>query len=448
MDFAPSELWSDAARRDRQGFYARVRDAGEPVPQIEPGSGRRFWVVAGHRDVVEGLQHPYIGHEVEKHIPRGHPRRDTVRRYVPDPVSARQLIYLDPPDHTRLRRLATTGFGPRTVERLEPWICDVVDQLLARIPRHGVVDAVAQLATPVPVAIIAELVGVPLPDRARFRAWSTAIVCGGPAASAATAEFARYIDELAARRKACPTDDLVSQLVALEDDLEDDAGRLDRQELVALVLLLLIAGQETTVELISRGILALLTHPGQWHALRDDRGLAAAAVEEILRFDGSVEIAPPRFAFTDIQIAGGTIPAFETVALSIFGANHDPAVFAEPGRFNIHRGDVRHHVAFGRGPHFCLGAPLARLEGRIMFERLPVAFPDLSLAVEPEAVRQAQPRLTELPLRTLRFVTENGARPEPRVAAPASRCGVRFGLGGWCRCRGRRWRRTGCCRRC
>jgi cytochrome P450 PksS len=196
------------------------------------------------------------------------------------------------------------------------------------------------------------------------------------------------------------------------------------------VLLLLIAGQETTVELISRGILALLTHPGQWHALRADRGLAAAAVEEILRFDGSAEIAPPRFAFTDIQIAGGTIPAFETVALSIFGANHDPAVFADPGTFNIHRDDVRRHIAFGHGPHFCLGAPLARLEGRVMFERLPVAFPDLSLAVEPEAVPQAQPRLAALPLRTLRYVTENGAAGGVDVRSHLTRldCFITFGL--------------------
>jgi cytochrome P450 len=167
-----------------------------------------------------------------------------------------------------------------------------------------------------------------------------------------------------------------------------------------MVLLLLVAGQETTVDLIANGTLALLAHPDQWRDLRDDPQLVSAAVEEILRYEGSVEIAPPRFAFSDIEIAGGTVPAFDPVALSIYGANHDPEIFASPERFDMHRHDVSHHVAFGHGPHFCLGAPLGRLEARIMFERLPAAFPDLAIAIDPSSLQRIDPRVNELPLRT------------------------------------------------
>lgn len=396
MNFAPSELWSDQTRRNRQGFYDRIRTAGEPVLQIEPGSGRRFWVIAGHSDVLEALHHPFIGHQIEKHLTPDSPRHDAMRWVPTDPVSARQLIALDPPDHTRLRRLVSAGFTQRVVDRLEPWISDLVDQVLAGIPRHDTIDGVKQLADPVPVAVIAALIGVPPADRPRFRAWSTAIVSGAGAGTAATAEFARYIDRLAARRKTCPEDDLVSELVALEGD----DGGLDRDELIATVLLLLVAGQETTVDLIANGTLALLTHPDQWRALCDDRTLAPAAVEEMLRYEGSVEIAPPRFAFSDIELAGGTIPAFDSVAPSIYGANHDPDIFADPERFDIHRLDVSHHLAFGHGPHFCLGAPLGRLEARIMFERLSATFPDVALAIDPDRLRRIDSRMNELPLRT------------------------------------------------
>src|SRR5207247_1034028 len=156
--------------------------------------------------------------------------------------------------------------------------------------------------------------------------------------------------------------------------------------------------QETTVHLIASGLLALLTHPDQWQALREDPSLAPAAVEESLRFDGPVEIAPPRFTFEEIELAGGTIPAFETVALSILGANRDPEVFSDPAVFDLHRTNARQHIAFGHGIHFCVGAPLARLEGRIMFERIADQLPDLCLAVDPSELRQSQPRLTKLPL--------------------------------------------------
>jgi cytochrome P450 len=283
------------------------------------------------------------------------------------------------------------------VAALEPRIAAIVDGLLAQARRRDVIDGVADLGEPMPVAVIADLIGVPEQDRRRFRAWSAAIMSGHPQErDAATLDFAAYIDELAARRRAEPEDDLVSRLVALE--AEGDA--LDRDELVAMVQLLLVAGQETAVYLIVNGIRALLTHPEQWRALRDDPSLAAAAVEEILRFDGPVELVPPRYALKPVRLGGGTIPAFEKVGLSVLGANRDPEVFREPDVFDIRRTDAGRHIAFGHGIHFCLGAALGRLEGRIMFERLAEQLPRLRLARDPGEGGWIEPHSGELPLRT------------------------------------------------
>jgi cytochrome P450 len=350
-------------------------------------------VVAGYADVLDGLQHPAIGHEVHRHDPDGRlPRRLQGRA---DRIAARQLIDLDPPDHTRLRGLVSSAFTARTVARLEPWITQVADQLVARARALGTFDGVADLADPLPVNVIAQLVGIPEQDRPQFREWSAAIVSAADPDSHATLAFADYIDKLADRRRTQPADDLLSALVALES-----AGdSLDRDELVAMVQLLLVAGQETTVDLIANGVRLLLTHPSQWRALLDDPSLAAALVEETLRYRGPVEIVPPRYTFRDVELAGGTIPAFERVGLSLWGANRDPRVFADPDTFDICRTDVHRHIAFGRGTHFCLGAALGRLEGRIMFERIAEHLPDLRLAVDPDQLDGFRLHHNALPLR-------------------------------------------------
>ncbi len=348
-------------RENRHAFYARVREAGAPVLQLDPATGERLWILARHRDVLEGLRHPDIGHQLHRDPPVGEIGR----------LEARQLINLDPPEHTRLRGLVSRGFTPRSVAGLEPRIVEIVDGLLAGARRRGVIDGLADLGEPMPVAVIASLIGVPPEDRQRFRAWSAAIM-SGERREAATLEFAAYVDELAARRRSVPEDDLVSRLVALD--------ALERDDLVAMIQLLLIAGQETAIYVIVNGIRALLTHPEQWSALCADPGLAGAAVEEILRFDGPVEIAPPRFTFKPVRFGEGTIPAFEKVGLSVLGANRDPDVFADPDVFDIRRSDAGRHLAFGHGIHFCIGAALGRLEARIMFQRLAEQLPGLRLA--------------------------------------------------------------------
>ena len=394
--FNDSELWEPEARRDRHAFYSRVREAGVPVPQIDPISGDRFWILARHADVTHGLRHPDIGHEIRRHLPEEHRNRKRPSLSEIERIGSRQLIDLDPPDHTGLRKLVNAAFTPRMVTRLEPRIIEIADRLLTRAKQRGVIDGVTDLGEPVPVAVIANLVGVPEKDRRQFRAWSAAIMSGSPTKrDAATLQFAAFIDDLASQRRTHPEEDLLSELVALETHGEG----LGRDELVAMIQLLLIAGQETTVYLIVNGLRALLSHPDQWRKLREEPSLAAAAVEEILRFDGPVEIVPPRFTFKELSMAGGRIPAFERVGLSVLGANRDPEVFSGPDVFDIHRTDVKNHIAFGHGIHFCLGAPLARLEGRVMFQRIVEQLPNLRLAADSTDLGWIQPHSGELPLR-------------------------------------------------
>lgn len=328
--------------------------------QIDPASGERLWLVARHADVREGLAHPDLVHQLP-----GAPEPTTLL----ERIDARQLINLDPPQHTQLRALVSRAFTPRAVAPLEPRIRAIVDELIDAV--DGDFDGVAVLGEPMPVAVIAELIGVPEADRARFRAWSAAIM-SGEGREPATLAFAAYVDALADERAARPAGDLLSALVAIED--------LTREDLIAMVQLLLIAGQETAVYTIVNGLRALLTHPEQWAALRANPRLAAAAVEEILRFDGPVEIAPPRFAVRDVPLGGGVVPAGERVGLALLAANRDPDAFTRPDAFDLRRDDLGRQLGFGHGIHYCLGAGLGRLEARVMFQRLAERLSGLRLA--------------------------------------------------------------------
>ncbi|MFC3688006.1 cytochrome P450 [Aquipuribacter hungaricus] len=344
------------------------------MPQVDP-SGRRWWVVAGHHDVRSALRDPALGHEVHRHHPAGgspRPAGEAAR------VASRQLIELDAPDHTRLRALVAPAFTARAVARLEDRVRVLARRLVERAAELDEVDVVRELADPVPVGVIAEMVGVPEADRGQFRAWSAAVVSGDPGGTGAVEQFAAYVDDLAARRRRDPADDLLSHLVA-----QLDAGRLDRDELVAMVQLLLVAGQETTVHTVATALRLLLEHPDQWRSLVADPGLAAAAVEETLRYQGPVEITPPRWTFAEVVLAGGPVPAFELVALSLWGANRDPAVFGRPDLFDVSRPDVGRHVAFGHGVHACLGASLGRLEARVVLQEVARLLPGLELVGQP-----------------------------------------------------------------
>jgi cytochrome P450 len=295
------------------------------------------------------------------------------------------MLNSDPPDHERLRKLVNKAFTARRVEQLRPRIEAITAGLLDDMSTQREVDLLASFAFPLPITVICELLGVPVADRDEFRAWSATIVADSVAPEVfqahATAMTGYFRALLAARRRE-PADDLLSALIAARDD----ADRLSEDELLSMAFLLLVAGHETTVNLIASGTLALLLNPGELARLRADRSLLGAAVEELLRYAAPVNNATVRFTGEPVEIGGVLIGPGEVVLVSLSGANRDPGRYADPERLDVGR-DSGGHVAFGHGIHYCLGAPLARLEAEIAFGRLLERFPGMTLAVPPEALR-------------------------------------------------------------
>ena len=319
------------------------------------------------------------------------------RASLPEPppllrLLTRHMLNLDGDDHDRLRGLVNKAFTARMVEQMHSRIETLAHDLLDAIHPRGAADLIETFALPLPIVVIAELLGIPAQDRRRFRAWSNALVAPN-ADSARTskkatkarqlmADLVGYLKEVFAARRAAPRDDLISSLLAAEE-----AGDvLHEDELFAMILLLIVVGHETTVNLIGNGVLALLQHRDQLARLRQDRDLLPTAVEEILRYDCPVERAPMRFAAADIVVGDALIRRGDAVSLVLGSANRDERRFAQADRFRIDR-DPNRHLAFGLGSHYCLGAPLARLEGRIALNALLDRLPNLALAVAPDALR-------------------------------------------------------------
>jgi cytochrome P450 len=343
-------------------------------------------VVGGHADCSRILRDPQVSSE-----------RSRSRLAPPglDP-RAQSFLSLDPPDHTRLRRLVSKAFTARVVSALAPRIRSLADELItaagtggaAAPDGSGELELVSQLAYPLPVRIISEMLGVPVEDHARFAGWSARLasslqpplLTADPqtrvAAQEARLEFADYFRELIAARRGRPADDLLSELIRAEDEGE----RLTEDELIATCVLLLVAGHETTVGLISNAILALLRHPEQFAALRADPDLAAGVVEETLRYDAPVQMTG-RVTRSEMQIGDVTAAEGTVLLLLLAATGRDPAAFADPDRFDIRRA-AGSHLAFAAGPHFCLGAPLARLEATITLQAFAarVAEPELDEA--------------------------------------------------------------------
>jgi cytochrome P450 len=315
------------------------------------------------------------------------------------------MLDRDPPDHTRLRNLVSKAFTPRVIEGLRPRVREVVDGLLDRAEDRRAMDLIEEFAYPIPVVVICEMLGVPVADHERFKGWSLDLARGLDASLFGDPEIARRSSEsqhalrdffrgLIAERRASPRDDLLSLMIAAEE-----AGdKLSESELLATCILLLVAGHETTVNLLGNGTLALLRHPAELRALRENPGLIGTAVEELLRYDGPVQ-RTARIPDTEVTVGGVTIPAGDMVMPFIGAADRDPAQFPDPDRLDLARADNR-HIAFGWGIHFCLGAPLARLEGQIAISALVQRFPKLALATDrPEFRRSLTLRgLTALPV--------------------------------------------------
>jgi unspecific monooxygenase len=303
-------------------------------------------------------------------------------------LEMRPFLFLDPPDHTRLRGLVSKAFTPKTVERLRPRVELLVTELLDAVAAaSGPVDLVSALAYPLPITIISEMLGVPAEDSDQFTAWSRALarsldpefVLPPEAVSArntALEEFHAYFRRLIAARRHDPRDDVLSALV----HAEEEGNRLTENELLATCTLLLVAGHETTVNLIANGALALMRNPAELQRLRGEPTLIKSAIEEMLRFDPPVQLTG-RLVLDDIAISDRTLSAGLFVVLLIGAANRDPAMFTNPNDFMVNRPDVR-HLSFGLGHHFCLGAPLARLEAQAALGQLVQRFPDLALATD------------------------------------------------------------------
>jgi hypothetical protein len=359
----------------------------------------RSWVLTRYADVEAVLRDP--GFSVDRmQLPLFRLLRRARRESEFVRAIERDLLMLDPPEHTRLRGLVSRAFTPRAVERLRPRIEEIVSGLLERAAGRGELELVRDLAYPLPVTVIAELLGVPAADHERFKRWSDELTAlldplqargGLRPARAAFEELSAYFRAVFAERRRAPRDDLVSALVGVDDG----GDRLSEIELLSLCMLLLGAGHETTTSLIGNAVVALLRHPAERKRFQDDPGLAEGAVEELLRFDSPVQVTD-RVAREPREIGGCRIRPGQLVGLVLGAANRDPEVFPEPDRLDLGRRENR-HLAFGQGAHFCLGAQLARLEARVALARLFERFPDLR--GDPERVEWRRSIVLRGPLR-------------------------------------------------
>jgi pimeloyl-[acyl-carrier protein] synthase len=345
-----------------------------------------MWFLSTYDDCVAALRDSRLGRETERAFSPEQiaalPVASDVQRPLVD-MQRKWMLLVDPPVHTRLRTLVHKAFTPRTVERLRARVEDMVAELLDAAHEKGAFCLINDVALPLPVAVIAELIGIPSEDREVFHQWSrdlafTLELTDDPAVydmgGLATVAFTDYLHGLIAERRKNPQDDLLSMLVAVEE-----AGdRLTEAEMISNVILLLLAGHETTVNLIGNGMQALLRHPDQFARLKADPTLTRNAVEEMLRYDSPVQLTV-RLVMEDMQIGGADIKRGQQVATMLGAANRDPAQFPDPNTFDVTRANADKHVGFGNGIHFCIGAPLARLEATIAIRQLLERFPALTL---------------------------------------------------------------------
>jgi cytochrome P450 len=380
------DLYSDRFRAEAYATFARMREEDPVLCQTGIDGETMLWFVTRHDDAVAVLldderfvRDPTLALSAEElaafqsGMPEGMRFVDT------------HMLNRDGEDHRRLRRLVTKAFTPRMVEQLRPRIQEIADELVDAVGSRGQMDLVDEFAFPLPITVIAELLGIPVADRDRFRRWTNAMVT--PVLTpedmaqfgASIDEFVAYLRELFERRRSTPGDDLISALL----QVEEGGDTLSEEELFSMVVLLIIAGHETTVSLIGNAMLALLQHPDQREALERDPTRTSHAIEELLRYDGPVERTLNRWAARDVELGGQTIRRGEGVIVILGSADRDASRFPDPDVLDFAREDVK-HLAFGRGSHYCLGAPLARLEAEIALTTLLHRLPGLRLVTSAE----------------------------------------------------------------
>ena len=376
--------WDPAFLAHPYPAYAELRERGR-VHYYEPTDQ---WLVAHHADVSALLRDRRLGRTYRHRF-----THEEFGRTAPPPehepfhtLNDHGMLDLEPPDHTRIRRLVSKAFTPRTVEQLVPYVRELAGELVSRLVEAGGGDLRRDVAAPLPGAVIAEMLGIPEGDRAQLRPWS-ADICGmyelNPSpetarkAVRASVEFSAYLRELIARRRKEPGEDLISGLIAAHDE----GDRLTEQEMISTCVLLLNAGHEATVNATVNGWWALFRHPDQLAALRADHSLVPSAVEELMRYDTPLQLFE-RWVLDDIEIDGTTVPRGAEIAMLFGSANHDPVVFAAPEKLDLTRRE-NPHISFSAGIHYCIGAPLARLELAASMTALLQKAPTLRLAAEP-----------------------------------------------------------------
>jgi cytochrome P450 len=381
---APPDFNSQRFKANPFPYYARLREEA-PVFRIKGLANEPAWLVTRYDDVHSVLKHANLSKDrIANTADQNNTRLALLLKFF-GPLS-QGMLNKDPPDHTRLRSLVHKAFTPKYVERLRSRVQALSDELLDKARRKGSMDLVDEYALMVPITIIAEMLGVPKGDYRKFQRWSNRLISNTKPMDLVLAiptvlMFTRYLRNLIAQRRAAPGEDLLSALI----QAEEAGDTLSPEELLSMVLLLLIAGHETTVNLIAGGTLALLQHPEQLARLREDPALIGPAVEELLRYASPVEISTERFTREDFTVAGVTIPKGHLVLAVIGSANHDPNQFKAPDTLDLGR-EPNKHLAFGMGIHYCLGAPLARLEGQIALRTLVDRFPNLRLAKPAESL--------------------------------------------------------------
>ncbi|MDH6113737.1 cytochrome P450 [Kitasatospora sp. MAP12-15] len=390
----PIDLFTPGYYQQPHTVLAELRDAAPVIPVMAP-NGLRTWLVTRYDDARALLVDPRLSKDMQA-------GRGLIGKNFVDPAKqaafAREqgersqfahelsvhMLDSDPPDHTRLRRLVGRAFTARRVESLRPRIVELTDQLLDGFDGQPRVDLMEALAFPVPFTVICWLLGVPPDDRVEFRRWSNLLVSGAGTDEVrdASVSMIGYLRSLIDDKRSAGADDLLSDLVAATDD----GDQLSTDELMAMAFLLLVAGHETTVNLIGNGTLALLTHPEARAQLAADGTLWPGAIEEFLRYDGPVSNTTWRFTTEPVKVGDVLIPEGEFVTISLSAAGRDPNRYSEPDQLDITRAHSA-NLSFGYGIHHCLGAPLARMEGLIVISRLFQRFPDLRLATEPDQLR-------------------------------------------------------------